>query len=65
MTTTSNIQPGVVNSKEAAKLLSVSERTVWKLKTDGKLPYVNIGGRTLFRPETIEKYIIEQEVTAS
>ena len=65
MTTTSNIKPRVVNSKEAANLLCVSERTVWKLKTDGKLPYVNIGGRTLFRPETIEKYIIEQEVTAS
>ena len=53
---------GVVNARKAAELLGVSERTVWKLKVEGKLPYVNIGGRTLFRPKTLEKYIEEQEV---
>ena len=53
---------GVVNSRKAAELLGVSERTVWKLKGEGEIPYVNIGGRTLFRPETLEKYIEEQEV---
>jgi excisionase family DNA binding protein len=53
---------GVVNSRKAAELLGVSERTVWKLKGEGKLPYVSIGGRTLFRPETLEHYISEHEV---
>ena len=56
------VKSGAVSSHKAAELLGVSERTVWKLKGAGKLPYVNIGGRTLFRPETLEKYIEEQEV---
>ena len=33
----------LVNSLEAAKLLGVSERTLWELKRSGELPFVPMG----------------------
>lgn len=33
----------LVNSKMAAKVLSVSDRTVWQLTADGHLPAIRIG----------------------
>jgi excisionase family DNA binding protein len=37
--------PLLVDSREAAKLLAVSERTLWGLTAAGKLPCVRLGRR--------------------
>lgn len=37
--------PLLVDIKEAARLLGVSERTVWQLTNDGKLKSIAIGKR--------------------
>ena len=35
----------LVNAKELAQMLSISERHVWRMKSSGKLPKpVNVGG---------------------
>jgi hypothetical protein len=36
----------LVNSSEAARMLSISERTLWALKHRGELPHVAIGSGT-------------------
>ena len=33
----------LLNAAEAAKLLSISERTLWELKKNGDIPYVPVG----------------------
>ncbi len=37
-----------VNAREAAKMLGVSERTLWKRAREGVIPTKRIGGRVLF-----------------
>lgn len=41
----SEINPVLITAKEVAQYLSVSERTVWRLKSAGRLPQsVELGG---------------------
>ena len=43
---------------EVAELLDVSERTVWRLKSSGRLPLpVRIGSAVRWRIEEIQKWI--------
>ena len=53
---------GALNIKEAAAFLSVSPRTVVRLKDNGELPYVRIGGRIAFRVLALNNYLAEMEV---
>ncbi len=39
-------KPILVGSGEAARMLGISERTLWELKRRGELPYVAIGSGT-------------------
>jgi excisionase family DNA binding protein len=43
------LPPDVVDSKEAARLLGVAERTVRKMVTDGRLPCSRVNGRIRIR----------------
>lgn len=40
-----------------ASLLGLSDRTVYQMVRDGRLPAVRIGGRWRFRPEEIERWL--------
>lgn len=42
-------RPLLVTQPEAARLLSLSERTVYTLRTSGRLPTVRVGGKVLLR----------------
>jgi len=41
-------QPILVGVKDAARMLGIGERTVWKLTKEGAFPTVRIGSRTLW-----------------
>ncbi len=47
--------------REAAKVLSISERTLWRLTKEGRIPHVKLGeGRThavLYPVSELEKFL--------
>ena len=48
----------LMNAAEVAKALNVSERSIWRLLSAGKMPRpVRIGGSTRFRVRDIENWI--------
>lgn len=47
----------LLRPKEAAKLLAVSDRTLWSLTAGGKIPYVRIGKLVRYSREAIEEWI--------
>jgi len=51
----------VVSSREAAKMLDVSERHLHMLSTKGELPRVKIGARVCYRPETLRAWLAAHE----
>lgn len=51
---------GLITEKEAAKLLGVCERTVWKLRNENKIRCVKIGAAVRYTPEEIKRFINSQ-----
>lgn len=50
--------PILLTYQEAAKLLGVSDRTVWQLVADGKIPAVRFAARTVrIDRQDIDKFI--------
>ncbi len=49
--------PLLLSAREAAKRLSISERTLYTLSKTGQLPYVRVGSAKRFSVETIAKWI--------
>lgn len=45
--------------KEAAKILGVSQATVYRLITENQILHVNVGGRRQINHEDLERYIKE------
>ena len=58
------IAPLVVSLATAAKLLGVSDRHLRTLTKDGTVPFVKLGGRMLFRIESLNRMLAEIETTA-
>lgn len=50
--------------KEASAILSVSERTIWRLVHDGDLPAVRIRGAVRFRASDVENIVAENRPDA-
>ena len=58
------IENQLLNYKQAAKYLSVSESYLRKLKAKGILPHVFIGSRGIrFRVNSLNRWIEKREVT--
>jgi excisionase family DNA binding protein len=57
--------PLLVSLRTAAKMLSVSERTVWAMADDGRLPSVRVGRRRLFSVASLESWIAKQQSAGS
>jgi excisionase family DNA binding protein len=51
-------------SREAAKALSISERTLWGLTKGGKVPCVRIGRAVRYDPKDIRAWIDGQKSQA-
>ena len=54
-------KPLLVDSPAAAKMLSVSERTLWTLQASGALPVVRIGRCVRFSVDDLREYINTQK----
>jgi len=51
-------EPLAVSSREAARLLSVSQRTLWTLTAPrGPVPCVRVASRVLYRPGDLRAYL--------
>ena len=46
----------LVDTNEAARLLSLSSRTVWQLQADGELPSLRVGRALRFRICDLEQF---------
>lgn len=50
--------PKLINAEELARLMQVSERTLWRLLSGGKLPQpVRIGRNTRWRLDVVSEWI--------
>ncbi|MEX2287447.1 MAG: helix-turn-helix domain-containing protein [Planctomycetaceae bacterium] len=58
-------QPLLLGLRDAAKLLSVSEKTLWNhTKPRGQIPCVNIGQRVLYDPGDLQAWIANAKAAA-
>ena len=53
------IEPMLLNTRQAATLLNISERTVFSLIKEGKLPSVKIGRCLRFSVADLETFIAQ------
>ena len=51
----------LMSARDAAKALSISERTLYSRTQDGTLPCVRLGGRRLFDPRALLAWIDAQQ----
>jgi excisionase family DNA binding protein len=51
----------LLNSKELAEYLSLSEKQVWRLKEAGILPSIRLGGAVRFRLSDIDRALNENQ----
>ena len=51
------VEPLAVNSKQAAKLLGVSERTIFNLARDGKIACKKVGWRSLYSIASLKAFL--------
>src|SRR5437868_6794127 len=55
----------LLSLKEVARALGVSSSTVYRLIEAGELRRLKVGGRTLFEPAEIQRYIAAQRAAAT
>lgn len=46
-----------VNASEAAKLIGISQRTLWQLSRQGVIPCIRAGRRVLYSKDMLKKYV--------
>ena len=49
--------PLSVNGKTAARMLGVSERMFWELRTRGEIPHIKLGRLTRFAVEDLKRFL--------
>ena len=58
MTTTTDIQPILINVRATAQVLGISQRKVWDMAAKGQLPKpVHLGGSTRWRIAELNAYV--------
>ena len=50
----------LIDIKQAAKLLSISARHLANLRKAGTIPFVPLGGRIMYDPQALRRWISEQ-----
>lgn len=51
------VRPLALRSREAAKALGISERTLARLKAGGELPFVRVGAVILFAVNDLQSWL--------
>jgi excisionase family DNA binding protein len=46
-----------VNLQKAAAMLDISDRTLWRLAKEGKVPHKRLGKRLIFSVDELRKFI--------
>jgi len=59
-----NVQPSIGNERyltdrELSKLLNISRRTLQDYRKEGKITYLTLGGKVLYRESDIEKLLTD------
>jgi excisionase family DNA binding protein len=49
----------LLTAEEVARVLRCTERYVWRLGRDGKLPRIRVGRHVRFDPADVEAFIVE------
>ena len=52
----------LLSMRDAARSLGISERTVWTLVQERRLPHLRVGRRVLFSRASLEAWIAQQQV---
>lgn len=47
----------LLRAQEAAAILAVSPRMIWRLRAEGRLPSVSLGGATRFRFSDVRRLV--------
>jgi excisionase family DNA binding protein len=55
-----DMEPIAVSKKEAARLLSISERTLFQLVADGEIPVIRLKRKVLFRPADLNAWLLSK-----
>ncbi len=50
----------LISEIEAARILGISPRTLWTLRTEGKIPFIRIGRSIRYSVEALRKWIEDQ-----
>jgi len=53
-----------LNAKEAARSLSISERLLWTLTNQGKIPHMRLGKRVLYPVDLLRDWFNKQVTNA-
>ena len=51
------IEPMLLTARQAARILSISERTLWSLTKHGQIPAVRIGRAVRYDPADLRRWI--------
>jgi excisionase family DNA binding protein len=51
------LEPLAVTAKDAARMLGISERSLFELKATGKLPFVRVGCKINYAVEDLKAYL--------
>ena len=57
---TQQIEPLAVGAREAARLLSISERSLWSLTKDGKIHAARVGRKLLYSVDELKRFVSEK-----
>jgi excisionase family DNA binding protein len=55
----------LISQRDAAKALSISERTLWAATKRGEIPYINVGARVLYSPAALAEWIAARQSRAN
>ena len=53
------VAPIAIRVREAAKMLGISERTLWQWAKDGLIPHRRVGRVVLFSPAELDHFVRE------
>lgn len=52
----------LLSVSEAAEMLGLSKHTLNQWKSQGRIPFIKLGRRTLFDPDDLEAFIADRRV---
>ena len=52
-----SVPPILLNLKDAARALAVSDRSLWEWTKAGKVPHVRLGRRVLYSPDDLRRWV--------